>query len=478
MKPSYKKEATSGIKWTTLATLITAGGSFLLILYLTKVLSKTDFGLFALVNVVSVFSAEFVDMGIGQAIIQKKEVSSKQLSSLFWVNIFLGVIVFAVVFFSSGLIAQFYESVDLEPLLQWTSIGFLIGATGAQFQALFQKELLFKRIAAIEVIAFIGYCVTVLYFAFNGYGVYALVWGGLARVAIKVLLSIALGWKLHIPRFHYNTHEIKSFLSFGSFRTGAFVVGFLASQLDAILIGKFIGVAELGIYDVLKRLAIYPVKMITPVIQKVLYPILAKVHESKERASAMFQKALELLNLIRFPIFIGIALCAQPITQFLDPAWAQEFQLLQLLCVLYLFQTIQSFVGQSMIAMGKSHWGFYNSLVVLPLNLIAIYVGSSWGIYGIVIAMLGLAFLMIVPRYLIIIKQLFHMPFSSYLSVVFKGFFLIGILAVIIYFGMEYLELPFWGDLVLRSSLFLLGTLGIYSLFEKEKLTYLKSIVK
>ncbi|GGZ56795.1 oligosaccharide flippase family protein [Mesonia mobilis] len=255
MKSSYKTDAVSGVKWTGLSSTTIAGGSFLLILLLTRILSKSDFGLFALVNVVVGFSAEFVDIGISQAIIQKSKITSKQLSSLYWINIGLAILVFLVVFLSSGLIADFYESPQLSLLLKWISLSFLFTGLGAQFQALFQKEMLFKKMAVIDVIAFIGYVGSTLLLAYQGYGVFSLVWGNLIRSALKSLVSLVCGWSLHQPKLYFNLKEVKYFLSFGSFRTGSFLVNFLSSQLDSILIGKFIGVSELGVYDVFNEVS-------------------------------------------------------------------------------------------------------------------------------------------------------------------------------------------------------------------------------
>ena len=105
-------------------------------------------------------------------------------------------------------------------------------------------------------------------------------------------------------------------MSFGSFRTGAFLVNFFSGQIDSILIGKFLGVEVLGIYDIFKKVAIQPVRVLTPIINKVAYPILSKVHADKERMSKMMLEILNTLNLMRIPIFLGIVLCPISVQEF------------------------------------------------------------------------------------------------------------------------------------------------------------------
>ncbi|NBC58321.1 MAG: MOP flippase family protein, partial [Bacteroidetes bacterium] len=421
LRNSYKKEAVSGVKWTSLSSILIAGGSFILILILTNILDKKDFGLFALVNIVIGFSAEFVDIGISQAIVQKQKINEKQLSTLYWINIILALLVFGVINVSKGFIGDFYEEAELPRLLSLVSFSFLFSGLSAQYQALLQKELKFKLMASLDIIAFVVYLSTTLTLAFLGYGVYALIWGTLARTGVKSILLLTTGLKTHIPKFHFNIKEVNYFLNFGSFRTGSFLVSFLNTQLDSILIGKFIGVGELGIYDIFKRIVQQPIRLLSPIIQKVTYPLMAKVHEDRKHVTNMFVKVLELLNLIRFPIFIGIALVAPEITNlFLGNDWGEHALVLQILAFVFMFNTIQSFVGVSMLSSGKANWGFYNNLIQFPINLLAIYIGSFWGISGIAIALLIKSLLNIYPRYVFILKHIYSIKLSNYLKLIFK----------------------------------------------------------
>lgn len=479
MKKSYKSDAILGVKWTSLSSIIVASGSFLLIIVLTNILNKKDFGLYAIVSMVIGFSGEFVDMGISQAIIQKQKIKKQQLSTLYWMNVFLACLVFLVINLISNAIAVFYNEYELPELLLIVSFSFLFSGLSAQYQALLQKELKFKIMSILDIIGFVVYVSITLYLANTGFGVYSLVWGTLASAGLKSILLIITGLKYHKPTFYFNWKEIKYFLNFGSFRTGSFLLSFLNRQLDSILIGKVIGLEELGIYDVFKRVVRQPIRVFSPIVQKVVYPLLSKVNDIDARMSEMFVKVLRLLNIIRYPIYIGIVLLAREIVSlFFGEAWIQYVVVLQLLAIIYLFKTIQSFIGQAVMAKGKANWNFYNNLIVLPLNILSIWLGSYWGIIGISFSLLVLNLTLIIPRYYLIVKPLFKLTLRRYLFLILKGFVtLIMIGSIIFYVTNNFLNNQFYLILI-KSFLFVLFYLGSLLCFDKDLIKYLKYIFK
>jgi O-antigen/teichoic acid export membrane protein len=136
-----KQQAISGVKWTTLSSVINTGIQLVQLAILTRLLKATDFGLMALVMVVIGFSQMFIDMGISNAIIYKQKVTDNQLNSLYWLNIFAGIIIFVIVFFLSPFVSQFYHEPELKNLILLVGITFLIQPFGQQFMILLQKNL-------------------------------------------------------------------------------------------------------------------------------------------------------------------------------------------------------------------------------------------------------------------------------------------------------------------------------------------------
>jgi O-antigen/teichoic acid export membrane protein len=332
--------------------------------------------------------------------------------------------------------------------------------------------------ASLDIIAFVVYLSVTLSLAYLGYGVYALVWGTLVRTGVKSVLLLITGLKSHIPTLYFNLKEVKYFLNFGSFRTGSFLVSFLNKQLDSILIGKFIGVGELGIYDVFKRIVQQPIRLLSPVIQKVTYPLMAKVNEDKKRVTNMFIKVLELLNLIRFPIFVGIALIAPEITNlFLGSEWSEHVLVLQVLSFVFLFSTIQSFVGISILSSGKSNWNFYNNIALLPLNIVVILVGANYGILGISLGLLFKSLLIIYPRYKFILSRIYDLSFIRYFKIVFLKLLPFVIFISLAHFIFQQFQFDDVFSLTIKTILFLLFISVLLFFTEKKSMNYLKSLI-
>lgn len=450
-------------------------GSFILIIVLTNILDKKDFGLFAIVNIVMVFSSEFIDMGISQAIIQKQKINRKQLSTLYWLNILLASLIFTIINLSSNAIGVFYKENELPKLILIVSFCFLFSGTSSVYHALLQKNLKFKLMSIIEIIAFSSYVLVTLYLAYIGFGVYSLVWGTLTKTIIKSILLIITGLKLYMPIIYFNLKEIKDFLNFGGFRTGAFLISFLNRQLDSILIGKVIGMQELGVYDVFKRVVMQPARFLAPIVNKVVYPLLSKVNTDMQRISEMFIKVLNLLNIVRFPIYLVIVLLAPEVVDlFFGEDWKQHVVVLQILAFVFLFKTIQSFVGTAILSSGKANWSLYNNLILLPLNLFAVFIGSRWGIFGISISLLILAVLIIYPRYKFLIKPLYKLSFKKYFELVFLKLIPLLIVLLIINFICRVVNENIIITLALKLTLFLASIFINIKLFEMNSINYLR----
>ena len=377
---SYNKEAVSGVKWTSLSSIIVAGGSFALILVLTNILDKKDFGLFALVNIVVGFSSEFVDIGISQAIIQKQQISNKQLSTLYWFNIILAILVFLAINASKFFIGNLYDEQELPTLLGLVSFSFLFSGISSQYQALLQKNLRFKLMAGFDIVAFIVYICLTLSLAYLDYGVYALIWGTLARTVVKTILLLINGLKSHIPIFYFNIGEVKNFINFGSYRTGALLVNFASSQLDSILIGKYIGVTELGVYDIFKRLIKKTIQITSPLLSKIIFPILSKLHDSKEKYKKATITYFEISNIIRVSMLIFISIFSKEIIILLmNDNWISYSYILIFLAFIFIFKSMYNFIDWIFLSSGKANYVFNTNLISFLINLICIYSIINFG---------------------------------------------------------------------------------------------------
>lgn len=192
---SLKQNVISGVKWTSFSTIITTIIQLLQLSILTRFLEPDAFGLMALVMVVIGFSQAFADMGISNAIIHKQDISQEQLSTLYWVNVIAGIILFLILIAIAPLVATFYNESELVELIFIVALTFVIQPFGHQFSTLWQKNMRFYEVAIIDIVMKFFSLIISVYLAYKGYGVYALVYGTLGGVIIQTIIYLYIGLK-------------------------------------------------------------------------------------------------------------------------------------------------------------------------------------------------------------------------------------------------------------------------------------------
>ena len=150
---NLKEHSISGFFWTGGSALLYASFQGLQLLLLARLLTPGDFGLMGMVTIVTVFGQGLVDCGISNAIVQRQITNRKQLSTLYWLNLFFGGLIFLAVFSGGPLLALFFAEPRLESLLVWASFLFLLVVPGQQPQMLLQRDLKFRQLAQTEVLA-------------------------------------------------------------------------------------------------------------------------------------------------------------------------------------------------------------------------------------------------------------------------------------------------------------------------------------
>ena len=182
---SLRRQAARGVLWTGTGSDVTTTLQFIQWAVLARLLAPEDFGLMSMAMIVIGMADAFTDMGVSSAIIHRRDATRRQLSSLYWLNIVLGVVVFLLVAGLSPMIAKFFNEPEVARLLTLAAIVFLIAPLGQQFRVLLEKELQFNRLARIDMIGAAGGAGTAITTALLGYGVYSLIWGALAGHVIR-----------------------------------------------------------------------------------------------------------------------------------------------------------------------------------------------------------------------------------------------------------------------------------------------------
>jgi len=245
---SLRVRAASGITWTGTSALVTTVLHFLQLAVLARLLVPQDFGLMAMVMVAVGFAGAFADMGVSNAIIHRQDATREQLSSLYWLNMLAGAVVFVLVWAATPLIVTLYNEPRLVGLTSWVALIFPITAVGQQFEILLEKELHFKRLAVIETASATAGTAVAIATAVVGQGVFALVWGQLVNAGCKATMLAGTGFSAWRPRFRLRRDDLKGYTSFGLYQMGERSINYFNSRLDQLLIGALLGAQTLGYY--------------------------------------------------------------------------------------------------------------------------------------------------------------------------------------------------------------------------------------
>jgi O-antigen/teichoic acid export membrane protein len=416
---SLKCSAASGIRWTTLSTVITTALQFIQIAVLGRLLDPTAFGLMAIITIVVGFAQLFGQMGISEALIQRKDPTASELSSLYWLNIASGVIVFVIVWIVTPLIAKGFSAPELKFLLPWIAITFAIAPFGTQFQALMQKSLRFKILAGVEITYMVINVFVSIVAAWWGLGVWSIVWGNLIASIFRTGILMRYGWNRETkPQFYFCWSEVAGYINFGFYRVGAMSVNYLNSRTDQLFIGILFGPQILGYYSMAANLVLMPIQKINPLMTRVAFPVFSQIQGDLLRLQRGYLQMISLLMLVNAPILLGLAAVAPiMVPLFIGEQWKVAVPSVQVLAFYALIRSLGNASGCLILGCGRADWMLYWNLVLLLIAPPIIYLGSLiGGVVYVTWILVALQALLFIANYLIFIRNLIGSCFLKYLK--------------------------------------------------------------
>lgn len=412
---SLKGKTFLGIKWTATSAIAGSVLQLLQVAILARILTPKDFGLMALVMVVIGFSQAFLDMGVSNAIIYKQEISNRQFSSLYWLNVLSGAVIFFILMVLAPFVASFYSEPELTGLVRLVAVTFLIQPFGQQFMILLQKELSFDQIARVEILNKVITLIITVILALNGLGVYSLAFGAIVSVLVSTGQYLFIGSKFYKPAFILEFREIKEFLYFGLYQTGERTINYFNFQVDVLLIGKLAGTTELGIYNIAKQIIMQPGSVLNPIITRVTFPAMAKIQEQTGKLKDVYLKQINYLSSVNFPVYAAMFVFSEEIIQILfGPKWQGAVIILKILSVWGAVRSIGNPMGSLLLAKGKANWGFWWNLGLFFYAPVAVCLGSLWNLTGISFALVLMQASLIIPGWFFLVKKLCGAGFTEY----------------------------------------------------------------
>tara|TARA_R110002033_G_scaffold98637_1_gene146974 strand:- start:8362 stop:9636 length:1275 start_codon:yes stop_codon:yes gene_type:complete len=418
---SLKGQVILGLKWTSFATICIAITAILKISILARLLEKSDFGLMALVTFVMGFMNLFSDMGLSTAILHKQHISKKAYASLYWFNIALCVILYALLLLVTPIISTFYNEPELNDLIPLLGLNLIISGIGIQFKTIETKNLVFKGISIIDIIAAIISLIVAIWLAVNDYGVLSLVYSALIQYFISNLLFLIIGIRKYGLLFHFKLDETIPFLKIGIYQVGGQIANYFNRDLDILLIGKFFSTEILGGYSLAKQLVFRPAQIINPVLVKVASPALAKFQNDINLLKQNYLKLIKIVASINIPVYLAIILFAPFVVHIMYGSGFDNIVILvRILSVYMIFRAIGNPIGSLVIATGRTDLEFYWNILNLFIMPLFIYVGAKYGIVEVAYSLVVAASVLFIPSWRLLTYKMTGATLKEYLTAIFN----------------------------------------------------------
>ncbi|ELQ6242675.1 MOP flippase family protein [Cronobacter sakazakii] len=423
---SLRDKTISGAKWSAISTVIIISLGLVQMTILARLMDGHQFGLLTISLVIIALADTLSDFGIANSIIQRKSISNLELTTLYWLNVGLGIVVCAVVFLLSDLIAGGLHNPDLAPLIRTLAFAFVVIPHGQQFRALMQKELEFNKIGAIETFSVLaGFTFTVVSAQYWPVAMTAIL-GYLVNTAVRTVLFGFFGRKIYRPGLHFSLSSVSSNLKFGAWLTADSLVNYVNTNLSTLVLARILGAAVAGGYNLAYNVAVVPPMKLNPIITRVLFPAFAKIQDDIDKLRVNFYKLLSVVGIINFPALLGLMVVSNNFVPLVfGEKWVSIVPILQLLCVVGLLRSIGNPIGSLLMAKARVDISFKFNVFKTFLFIPAIVAGGHLGgALGVTLGFLLVQIINTVLSYFIMIKPVLGSSYREYIQSILLPFWL------------------------------------------------------
>lgn len=380
----FRRRTLDALSWSGAAQFVRQLIWLVLGIVLARLLTPRDFGLIAMIVVLTGFASLFLEAGFGPALIHRQDAAERHFSSVFWANLSLGAALTLLVAAGAPAIARFYGEPLLVPLTRVVSVIFLFNALGVVPDALFRKRLDFRAIARVEIVSLLVPGTAAVIMALTGFGVWSLAVRVVGTAGLRtVLLWTASDWR---PRWRLDRAAVGELMGFGASQLGSRSLAYWARHADDLLIGKVLGSTPLGIYDKAYQIMLFPLDNITWVVAEVMFPSLALVQEDRGRAGRIFLRIIRVISLVTFPLMIGAFVTARPLVlTLLGSRWVGMVPIVQVIWLAGMAESIVGLSGPLYLSLGQAALQLRVQVVVKTLLVTGIVVGLHWGVVGVAV---------------------------------------------------------------------------------------------
>lgn len=386
---SLKDKTVKGVFWSAFNRFSTQGIGFVFNIIIARMLLPEDYGVVAMLGVFMAVSSCFVDSGFANALIRKPDRTEDDFSTVFYYNLAVALLFYALLWFAAPYIADFYDKPILTDIARIVALGLIIGVLQSVMSVKLTIALDFKTMAKISVPANLLTGILGLWMAYSGYGVWALVYPNLIVGIFNVFMY---WWYVRwLPSLVFSWKSFKAMFSYGSKLLASSLLDTIYGNISIIVVGKFYSAAQLGLYSKAFGLASLPSSNITGIMQKVTFPVLSSIQNEDKRLESAYRRFIRMSAFIVFPLMLGLSAVADPFVRILlTDKWEGTIYFFQIICFAMMWYPVHAINLSLLQVKGRSDFflklevikkiqGLIILSITIPMGLVAMCYGSVVG---------------------------------------------------------------------------------------------------
>lgn len=372
-KETTSKKVFFGLIWMYLERFLAQGISLLVSIVLARLLLPDDYGVIAIVQIFISIANVFVGDGFASALVQKKECKDIDYSTVTIFSVSYSLVLYAILFFAAPYIAAFYENPLIVPIIRVMAIRLPIAGINTVQRAIVSRKMIFRKFFFATLGGTIISAVIGIMLAYMGFGAWALVAQYLSNCVIDTIwLSVSLHW---FPRFKFSFESLKSVVSYGWKLLATSILTTAYSQSRSIIISKRYTSADLAYVVKSEQFPNILSNNINTSISQVLFPALSSYQDDGERLKQISRRAVQISSFIIAPMLIGLASISEElISLLLTKRWIDCVPYMQIYCLIYLLQPIQTAALQCMKAVGRSDYNLKLQILKSAFGLLTVFI--------------------------------------------------------------------------------------------------------
>lgn len=383
---SLKDKTIKGVIWAVIDRLSAQGIQFVFSILIARLLMPEDYGVIAILNIFLAVSQTFIDSGFGTALIRKIDRTEIDFATVFYFNIVVAVFFYLGLFFAAPVIASFYSTPLLVPLIRVIAINLVVGSLSGIHNTKLSIALDFKSRAKISVVSVLLTGTIGLCMAYSGYGVWVLaIQMVLAEIIRTIMLWMIVKW---YPKFVFSWKSFKELFLFGSKLLVSGLLDTIYNNIYPLVIGKVFSSSTLGVYSKANTLAQFPSSNITSVLRSVTFPVLSSIQNEEERLADAYKRFLRISAFVIFPLMLGLSSVANPFIKLtLTDKWGGTIYLLQIICFALMWYPIHAINLNILQVKGRSDYflkleiikkvqGVFILFITVPMGIVAMCYGQ------------------------------------------------------------------------------------------------------